>query len=220
MSVVGPTKVDQRFYGYKHWTLEATPRCFNVGKGLKARSHQKNSRNHKWRAIVKRYGLRVEICVGPTDHFTACAWEIENIALMNTFSTNHSHDDDADIGCNLTHGGEGGFGRVVSVEERLKHSHDAKAQWADPEKRAALVAKFKAAWRDPLVFEKHLVASRIVANDPAIKAKQLASLSSPEVEAKHSASAKAYWRDHPEELAKRTESQRRSWAKRRKLKKQ
>lgn len=112
----------KRFYGYKHWTLEDPPRCFNVGKGLKNRPFQAlhHTRNHKWHAIVKRYGLRVEVCVGPIEHFDACAWEIENIALMGTFSTNHSHDDSSDIGCNFTKGGEGRFGYTPTSEERHK----------------------------------------------------------------------------------------------------
>jgi len=108
------------YYGYKHWTLEDVPRCFNVGKGLIGRSDSHYARNHKWHAIVNRLGLRVEVCVGPVTNFDACSWEIENITLMGTFSTNHSHDDDSDIGCNFTKGGEGAAGRPVSAETREK----------------------------------------------------------------------------------------------------
>lgn len=110
-----------RFYGYKHWTLEDRSRCFNIGKGLEGRSRSTN-RNHKWHAIVKRFGFRVEVCVGPLTNEEVCAWEIENIALMGTFSTNHSHDDPNDIGCNFTKGGEGTVGRLVSSETREKIS--------------------------------------------------------------------------------------------------
>src|SRR4051812_11589362 len=131
MSVRSGPHCDQRFYGYKHWTLEDLPRCFNVGKGLINRPSQIISRNHKWRAISKRFGLRVEVCVGPIEHFDACFWEIDNIKVMGTYSTNHSHDDPNDIGCNFTFGGEGGSGRIPSDEERLGHSLSAKAQWAN-----------------------------------------------------------------------------------------
>ncbi len=105
--------VNRYTYGYKHWTLEDPPRCFNVGKGLKNRSSSHRGRNHKWRAIVKRYGLQIEVCVGFFVNEDARIWEIENIELMGTFSTNHSHDDPSDIGCNLTKGGEGGNGWKV-----------------------------------------------------------------------------------------------------------
>ena len=108
------------FYCYKHFTLEDPPRCFNVGKGVKSRPTSRK-RNHKWRAIVKRYGLCAEVCVGFMchDHVPghdcvaskdACAWEVENIALEKTYSTNHSHDDPNDSGCNFTRGGEGTVG--------------------------------------------------------------------------------------------------------------
>lgn len=109
------------FYGYKHWTTEEIPRCFNVGKGVKARAMQKRSRNHKWHAIVKRYGLRVEICTDSMTNEQACAWEVETIVKMGTFTTEHSHDS-TDIGCNFTHGGEGSSGCTPTDETRAKMS--------------------------------------------------------------------------------------------------
>jgi hypothetical protein len=113
--------VSVRFYGYKHWTLEDIPRCYYVGKGLIGRANSNRHRNHKWHAIVKRLGLRVEVCVGPVTNEEACAWEVENISKEGTFSTNHSHDV-GDIGCNFTKGGEGTTGRKSSPETRAKIS--------------------------------------------------------------------------------------------------
>ena len=121
--------VSERFYGYKHWTLEEVPRCFYIGKGVKGRSHCKR-RNHKWHDIVKRLGLRVEICVGPVINEEAIAWEITNIIEMKTFTTNHSHDDTDDVGCNLTRGGEC---TPRSVEARAKDVEG----WSDDRRRAA-----------------------------------------------------------------------------------
>lgn len=113
----------ERFYGYKHWTLEDPPRCFNVGKGRKSRDKSSSSRNHKWHAISKCLGLRIEVCIGPVTNEEACTWEIEQISKEGTFSTNHSHDD-TDIGCNFTMGGEGmtGFCRPG-----WHHSEETKA---------------------------------------------------------------------------------------------
>jgi hypothetical protein len=111
--------IAERFCGYKHWTLETTPRCFYVGKGLKKRPFNHKNRNHKWCAITGRLGLRVEVCVESLTNFDACAWEIEQIAQEKTYSTNHSHDDLVDVGCNFTRGGEGGS-RIKSAEEREK----------------------------------------------------------------------------------------------------
>lgn len=110
-----------KLYGYKHWTLEDVPRCFYVGKGVLSREKSKRSRNHKWHAIVKRFGLRVEVCIGPVTNDEACAWEVENIASMGTFSTCHDHDG-FDIGCNFTRGGDGSNQCIPSLETRTKMS--------------------------------------------------------------------------------------------------
>lgn len=120
---------DDRFFGYKHWTLEAFPRCFYVGKGLKRRITRKD-RNHKWHAIVKRYGLRIEICVGPISNKDVCCWEIEWIAKENTYSNNHSHVDSNDIGCNLTKGGEGtvGYKHSTAYKEAARARELGKAK--------------------------------------------------------------------------------------------
>ncbi len=110
------------FYGYKHWTLEAVPRCFNIGKGVANRAFSKRSRNHKWHAIVKRFGIRIEICIGPVTNSEACDWEIEQIEKEGTFSIVHSHNDVEHIGCNFTKGGDGSSGCIPGIETRLKMS--------------------------------------------------------------------------------------------------
>lgn len=114
----------QRFYGYKHWTLEEMPRCFYVGKGLKNRHHSFGDRNHKWHAIVKRYGLRVEVCIGPVTNEEACVWEIENISKEKTYCPGHEHHDHDtnDTGCNFTKGGDGISG--------WQHSSKTRALWS------------------------------------------------------------------------------------------
>lgn len=114
--VIVNREIAPRFYGYKHWTLEEPARCFYVGKGIAGRANSKR-RNHKWTAVMKRFGLRVEMCVGPITNDEACAWEFANIASEATFSTCHDHDA-VDIGCNFTLGGEGTPGRLVPPEQR------------------------------------------------------------------------------------------------------
>lgn len=112
--------VDELFCGYKHWTLESTPRCFYVGKGRYCRPASKHSRNHKWFAVIAQYGLRVEICIDSLTDEQSRHWEIENISLENTFSTSHDHNDINDIGCNFTRGGDGSLGRKWSESQRSK----------------------------------------------------------------------------------------------------
>lgn len=131
------------FYGYKHWTLEITPRCFYVGKGLKRRSSQthKGSRNHKWHAVVKRFGLRVEVCVGPVVHEDVRTWEIAQIAQENTFSISHAHDDSDDIGCNFTRGGEGTVGWHHHESANRKRSETLRGRkLTDAHKKAMKIA--------------------------------------------------------------------------------
>lgn len=112
----------ERFYGYKHWTLEEVPRCFYVGKGKKGRPFSKLDRNHKWHAIVKRFGLRVEVCLGPVTNEEACAWEVEEILREGTFTTCHSHDCPGDVRCNFTKGGDGKTGWRMSDETKARIS--------------------------------------------------------------------------------------------------
>jgi len=126
--VVQPTP--ERFYGYKHWTLEETPRCFYVGRGLLRRASDLKNRNHKHKAIVERYGVRIEVCVGPVSFDASNEWEVKTIAGEKTFSTNHSHDDPNDIGCNFTLGGSGGYGCTLG-----------KVGDVNPAKRAEVRAK-------------------------------------------------------------------------------
>ncbi len=129
--------INERFYGYKHWTLEEVPRCFYVGRGLKGRPEQQRNRNHKWYAIVERHGLRIEICTDPITHEAACIWEVDWIAKERTFSANHSHDS-SDIGCNFTIGGDGVIGRKHNEETKKKISLSSKGRKISDEARANL----------------------------------------------------------------------------------
>ena len=111
----------QRFYGYRHWTKEAQPRCFYVGEGVKNRPYS-HERNHKWRNVVKNYCYTVEVCVGPMTKEESLAWEVAMIEEMGTFTTNHTHDDSTQISCNFDKGGRGCAGHIVSPESRKKMS--------------------------------------------------------------------------------------------------
>jgi len=63
---------------------------------------------------------------------------------MKTFSTNHSHDDDNDIGCNFTHGGEGTAGCHLSIETRARMSASFKGKAKSDTHKAKLSAAVKA----------------------------------------------------------------------------
>lgn len=151
--------MDERdFFGYKHWTLEAVPRCFNVGKGLKNRERSRCKRSRKWKAVVARYGLRIEICFRPGTDQAAMAWEIENISKEDTFTTSYSTMNGTDIRCNFTRGGDGaaGYKHTEEMKERLRRAHLGKKFFPEhiqrlkdnhPMKRAEIVAKMAATKR-------------------------------------------------------------------------
>jgi hypothetical protein len=115
-----------RFYGYKHWTLEESPRCFYVGKGLVKRPFS-DRRSPKWHAVVKRFGLRVEVCVGPISNEEAIQWEINTIKNVETFTNDFKHNGE-NINCNFTTGGEGGSGHIVCDDARAKISFAQKGK--------------------------------------------------------------------------------------------
>jgi hypothetical protein len=147
-------KQRKRCYGYKHWTLEERPRCFYVGKGVTGRAESNRSRNHKWHAIVKRFGIRVEICIGPVADDAALQWEIENIAAEKTFSAIHEHDCN-DIGCNFTIGGDGVVGRRQTATERAFRSKRLKQHFAaNPDAKIATSKALVERWANPTFRDK------------------------------------------------------------------
>lgn len=132
------SKLEERFYGYKHWTLEKQPRCFYVGKGLKGRSKQLRNRNHKWHHIMKYFGgYTIEICVGPVTNAEVSVWEVKEILKENTFrqGSEHYRHNTSDIGCNFTSGGDGVIGRCHSEETKKKMSKSAQGRKMSNEAR-------------------------------------------------------------------------------------
>jgi len=130
-----------RFYGYKHWTCENVPRCFYVGKGLKTRPYSK-CRSKKWYDVVERYGLFIEVCVGPLHDHSVIQWEKQNIAMMKTYSTNY-HIINDDICCNFTFGGDGVAGKRVSRSTRQKISNSHKGKILSDETRKKIRNQLK-----------------------------------------------------------------------------
>ena len=158
--VVKPTA--GQFYGYKHWTLEEPPRCFYVGKGLRNRPGSRCKRSTKWKAVVKRFGLRIEICLGPVSDNEAIAWEIATIAKENTFTTSYSTLGGTDVKCNFTHGGDGaaGYKHTPETAERIRLYHVGRKRSSEtvqrmkdnhPMKRQEVRAKVSASKRGQLL---------------------------------------------------------------------
>jgi len=143
----------RRFFGYKHWTLENNPRCFYVGKGLEGRAQwlKQRSRKHRW--VQETLGCRIEVCsefFTETAEIDALQWEVENIVIENSYTTQYAHTLD-DIRCNFTKGGEGvtgnhvsrGKGRKLSPQEcaRISIMRKGKPTWSKGKKIGSRLSK-------------------------------------------------------------------------------
>ena len=117
--------MDNIFYVYAHYKPnEDMP--FYVGKGHGNRSYDKTYRNRWWHNIVNKYGYRVEIMY---DNLT----EAQAFDLEKEFIKRYGR---ADLGCgplvNMTDGGDGASGAIVSNETRSKLSKAKKSRIRGP----------------------------------------------------------------------------------------
>lgn len=116
------------FYTYGHYTESG--RLFYIGKGKGARAYCKTSRNKYWHNVVKKHGLKVEIF---------SRWESEKEALSHEMFLIKCFRDDLNVVlCNMTDGGEGSSGHVMSEEAKSKISELSLARWQDPAFRAKM----------------------------------------------------------------------------------
>jgi len=98
-------------YVYKHNRLD-TGEVFYIGIGsTESRMSSKRSRNKYWHNIVKKHGMSIEIIEENLTWDEACDLEKYWIAYYGR-----------DKLCNMTDGGEGSFGRIVSDDTKRKIS--------------------------------------------------------------------------------------------------
>jgi len=103
------------YYVYTHSTIDG--RIFYVGKGKGKRSIDIRNRNKYWWHVVKKYKAYVTTIVR---HGLTCAESLRlEIDLIAKLKKKHKL-------CNLTDGGQGTSGRVISNETRLKMSKSSK----------------------------------------------------------------------------------------------
>lgn len=200
--------IQSKFYGYKHWTLEEAPRCFYVGKGVIVRPTSK-ARNHKWKAVVERYGVHVEICMGPVSNEEACAWEIENILRERTYTINHDHDNFHDIGCNFTKGGEGSTGHTchhsLEARQKMSNSHKGKRLGSlHPMYGKKHSEKSKALMGRSSKLNPNFGRQRSAEHCQKLREANLGKVQSDESNEKRRNSMKKYLHDHPDECTKRS----------------
>lgn len=100
------------FYTYAHYTPEG--RLFYIGKGTKKRAYSKYSRNKYWHNIVNKYGdYEVKIIQEFITEQEALDHEMQLIAKYKSEGFKI---------CNISLGGKGNSGVVLSIETKLKIS--------------------------------------------------------------------------------------------------
>lgn len=109
-------------YVYTHIRMD-TYQVFYVGIGSKkSRLNSKKSRNKYWHSIVNKYGMSAQIIEDNLSWEKACECEKYWISYYGRENL-----------CNMTDGGEGTYGRVVSSETRNKISISHKGKKLGPE---------------------------------------------------------------------------------------
>lgn len=106
---------------YMH-TRKSDGRIFYIGIGSKRRSKSARGRNKHWYNIVKKHGYDITILVDGLTWSRAAELEVKMISFYGR--------KDLKLGClvNLTHGGDGTPGRIVSDEEKAKISERTKGE--------------------------------------------------------------------------------------------
>jgi hypothetical protein len=109
-------------YVYTHIRMD-TGQVFYIGIGSKEnRINRKKSRNKYWHNIVNKYGMISEIIEENLTWNQACDREIFWISYYGR-----------DNLCNMTDGGEGTYGRVMSDETKNKISSSHKGKKLNPD---------------------------------------------------------------------------------------
>jgi hypothetical protein len=133
-----------QFYVYEHWRMDREE-CFYVGKGKGRRAYNLKHRTAFHKAIQEKvlrlgYAIEIKIVASGLTEQEAFDLERERIALWRA--------DGADLS-NLTDGGEGRAGAIVSDETRtkLRLVHLGKPKSAEHAKRISESKKGKAPYR-------------------------------------------------------------------------
>ena len=194
---------ERKYYVYMYLREDGTP--YYVGKGTGYRAYSKD------RTIKPPKDLsRIIFHAQNLTEEEAFAIEIEQIKKYGRVNNNTG------ILRNLTDGGEGSSGNIVSEETRAKLSANIKKAYANPEVRAKrsasakevnnrpevkakIGAASKEVWNRPEVRAKMIAASKEINNRPEVKAKFTKMMHSPEMRAKRIAATNT-----PEANAKRS----------------
>jgi len=122
---------------YRHIRLD-TNMPFYVGMGESAdRAYSLHARNKHWHEIVKSTSYRVDVIFDDLDIEDAVEKEKEFISIYGRLDLN------AGTLCNLTNGGIGTLGRIISEVEKKSRSISAKNMSDETKRKMSESAKLK-----------------------------------------------------------------------------
>jgi hypothetical protein len=141
--------------GYYHKRLD-TGEIFYVGIGEPNRPYEDGSRNPHWHHIVDKVGYEVLVIKENITWEDACEWEVSEIKRIGRR--------DLDLGplVNLTDGGEGTQGVIMTEERRKNTSEGTKKAMSNP----AVIQKMKDAKVDFTPWNKGVTGIFMGENNP------------------------------------------------------
>jgi len=202
------------FYAYVHARPDTTDSSgvFYVGKGRGKRFRALPARNRYHGFVLAKHGAENVLTSKIECSSDDIAFELERglIKCLRRAGAELT---------NMTDGGDGTSGHVVTEEGLARRSEGMKARWADPEERERLRASIRAAniesWADPETRANRANAMkghRKTMTSEAVEArrKNLEKARTPEAQAKFAEAVKDQWSD-PAQKAKHSDGMRAAW---------
>ena len=177
-------------YLYEHCRKD-TGAVFYVGKGKGSRANRTSGRNNYWRNVVaKAGGFSTRFIVKNIDEELAFLAEVERIDQYHRIGVRL---------CNITTGGEGASGRVMSETLKDQLREVTRKRMATPESKAAYSSFMKSWWAKDGVKEAMKEKMIRAFNSPEVyeklATKNRAQMADPVVQEKIRQAAKAQWSD-------------------------
>lgn len=174
------------YYVYGHYIL-GSENPFYIGKGKEQRAWVTQHRNFLWKEIVAEHAYEVRIIQNNMNEADALLLETKLIESYGRI------DLDTGILVNMTEGGNGGMGVLMTEEYRQKLSNSARVRWQSDQYR-----------------EKQSVSQSTSWKNKEIRNKRIARMSAPDVKIKNSQSKKDMWKN-PEYRKKNLDKRKQRW---------
>lgn len=160
----------QQWHVYEDWTLEEIPRCFYVGKGDDDRIEKLKRSNRYHCKISNELGQSRVIIASSNNEEQILEIERKIIAERHTYVKDPEYNG---IGCNLTKGGQGNSGRVVTLETCQKISQSKRGKtpnkiWTQ-EERDSVSARMSKLHKGKKLNDSHLKSLKERMANPDIK---------------------------------------------------